>query len=116
VPTLAHGSFTVTVRDTTPPSLTLPANIRPKPTSAAGAAVTYVVTATDMLRQRGAEFNTLFRETFALGHHHCERHRHRRPWQQGHGSFTVTGAGHDSAAIRVQPTLLPKPPAPREPW
>ena len=44
----SSGSFTVTVRDTTAPTLTVPANISTKATSAAGAVVTYVATATDI--------------------------------------------------------------------
>ena len=42
-----NGSFTVTVHDTTPPALTLPANITAVATSAGGAVVTYAVSATD---------------------------------------------------------------------
>jgi hypothetical protein len=43
----ATSSFTVQVRDTTPPELTVPANIVAEATSAAGAAVTFTPTATD---------------------------------------------------------------------
>jgi uncharacterized repeat protein (TIGR03803 family) len=43
----ASGSFSVTVRDTTPPALALPGNITTEATSAAGAVVTYSVSATD---------------------------------------------------------------------
>jgi hypothetical protein len=45
----ASGSFTITVRDTTPPALHLPSNITAEATSAAGAAVTYSATATDLV-------------------------------------------------------------------
>ncbi len=41
------GSFTVTVRDTTVPSLTLPANMTVEATGSSGAVVTFVATATD---------------------------------------------------------------------
>ena len=40
-------TFTVTVRDTTPPTLTLPANIVVDATSGAGAVVTYIASAVD---------------------------------------------------------------------
>src|SRR5207247_1163931 len=50
----AHGntasqSFTVTVRDTTPPTVTVPANLTAEATSAAGAAVTFTATAVDIV-------------------------------------------------------------------
>jgi hypothetical protein len=41
------GSFSVTIEDTTAPSLTVPANITASATSTSGAVVTYVATATD---------------------------------------------------------------------
>jgi len=43
----ANGTFTVTVIDTTPPVMTLPANITAEATGPSGAAVTYAVSATD---------------------------------------------------------------------
>ena len=43
------GSFTVTVEDTTPPILTLPANITAEATSPAGAPVGFTATATDIV-------------------------------------------------------------------
>src|SRR5256886_3574129 len=45
----ATGSFTVTVQDTTKPSLTLPATITAEATGFSGAAVIYSVGATDMV-------------------------------------------------------------------
>jgi hypothetical protein len=45
----ASGSFTVTVADTTPPSLNLPGGITAEATGAAGAAVSYTATATDLV-------------------------------------------------------------------
>lgn len=43
------GSFHVTVVDTTPPTLNLPADMTAEATSAAGAVVTYTATATDLV-------------------------------------------------------------------
>ena len=43
----ASGQFTITVRDTTPPTLTLPAPITAEATDPSGAAVSYTATATD---------------------------------------------------------------------
>jgi HYR domain-containing protein len=45
----ASGSFKVTVVDTTPPALTVPANITANATSPSGAVVTYTATATDLV-------------------------------------------------------------------
>jgi hypothetical protein len=45
----ATGSFNVTVQDTTPPTLTLPADITEEATSASGAVVTFSATATDLV-------------------------------------------------------------------
>jgi hypothetical protein len=42
------GSFTITVRDTTPPALFLPTNITTDATSASGATVTYLASASDL--------------------------------------------------------------------
>jgi uncharacterized repeat protein (TIGR03803 family) len=45
----ATGSFTVTVHDTTPPTITVPANITVAATGPNGAVVTYSVSATDLV-------------------------------------------------------------------
>src|SRR2546426_7408704 len=45
----ASGSFTVTVRDTTPPALTLPPSIIADATSPIGAMLTFDVTSTDFV-------------------------------------------------------------------
>jgi len=45
----ANSSFTVTVQDTTPPTLTLPSNITQEATGPAGNAVTYSASATDLV-------------------------------------------------------------------
>jgi large repetitive protein len=45
----ATGSFTVTVRDTTAPTLQLPSNIAQKATGPGGAAITYTATASDLV-------------------------------------------------------------------
>ncbi|MFC5577837.1 HYR domain-containing protein [Lysobacter niabensis] len=45
----ANGSFNVTVKDTTPPELTLPGNLIEEATSAAGEVVTFAATAVDIV-------------------------------------------------------------------
>ena len=47
--TSANGSFTVTVSDKTPPTLTVPGNTTVPATSASGAVVTFTATATDAI-------------------------------------------------------------------
>ena len=46
---IASGSFTVTVVDTTPPTVTVPANITAEATGPSGAAVTFTATASDLV-------------------------------------------------------------------
>ena len=46
---VARGTFTVTVVDTTPPVLSLPANITTSASSTAGVPVSYLVLATDLV-------------------------------------------------------------------
>jgi len=98
------------VRDTTPPSLTLPGQHHAEATSAAGAGVNYVATATDIVDGSVAVNSTPSSgSTFALGAHHRERHRHRRAWQTGHRQLYRDGLRDMTPpAITGQPTLLPK--------
>jgi hypothetical protein len=62
------GTFKVTVRDTTPPVLALPLDITAEATSASGAAVTYTVSATDLVDGNVAvQCTPVSGSTFALG-------------------------------------------------
>ncbi|NJD57044.1 MAG: HYR domain-containing protein [Nitrospirae bacterium] len=63
----ANISFTVTVQDTTKPSLTLPADITAEATSAAGAVVTFTAAATDAVGPITIECVPVSGATFALG-------------------------------------------------
>ena len=64
----ASGSFTVTVRDTTAPALSLPGNIVAEATSAAGASVSYTASATDLVDGPVAiNCSPVSGSTFALG-------------------------------------------------
>lgn len=65
---LATGQFHVTVSDTTPPVLTLPADINAEATSAAGALVTYSATAVDVVDGNVSVLcNPASGNTFAIG-------------------------------------------------
>ena len=62
------GSFKITVRDTTPPLLTLPSAITSEATSAAGAVVSYLASATDLVDGNVAvQCLPASGSTFALG-------------------------------------------------
>jgi hypothetical protein len=62
------GTFNVTVRDTTPPVLALPLEVTAEATSAAGADVTYAVSATDLVDGSVAvQCTPVSGSTFALG-------------------------------------------------
>ena len=100
----SSGSFTVTVRDTTAPTLTVPANISTKATSAAGAVVAApVATATDIASGAITPVCTPAKwrdvpDRNDAGHMHC--HRSQR---QQHQSDV---RGHDHSALPVQRLLL----------
>lgn len=85
------GSFTVTVQDTTAPDLTLPSNITKEATGPSGAAVTFSVSATDLVDGNVAvNCDADSGDTFPLGTTtvHCsatDAHTNTAS-----GSFTVT--------------------------
>lgn len=63
-----RGSFSVTVRDTTPPAITVPADITAEATGPSGAAVTFTVTAVDIVDgDRPVTCSPASGSTFALG-------------------------------------------------
>jgi HYR domain len=87
----APGTFNVTVRDTTPPTLSLPANITKEATGAAGAVVTYTATASDIVDGNVAvQCSPASGSTFALGTTtvNCSATDARN--NSSSGSFTVT--------------------------
>ncbi len=85
------GSFTVTVRDTTAPTMTLPSNQTLEATGSSGATATYTATATDLVDGTDAvTCSPLSSTVFALGTTtvHCsstDAHGNRAT-----GTFTVT--------------------------
>jgi hypothetical protein len=87
---VGRGSFNVTVQDTTPPDLTVPADKTVEATSASGAVVTYTTSATDLVDgpvtpvcapASGA--------TFALGTTTVQCTATDAHLNQSHGSFLV---------------------------
>src|SRR5205823_5675031 len=85
------ASFTVTVRDTTPPQLSVPPNTTAEATGAAGAVVTYSATATDSVDGALAVSCTpASGSTFALGATTVSCSASDRSNNTGTASFTVT--------------------------
>jgi hypothetical protein len=64
---VAHGSFHVTVQDTTPPVVTVPADITREATGAPGAVVGYTATATDNVGVTSFACSPASGSTFPLG-------------------------------------------------
>jgi uncharacterized repeat protein (TIGR03803 family) len=64
---VANGSFVVSVVDTTPPILTVPANQTIEATSAAGAVATFAATATDAVSSVTFSYTMSSGSVFALG-------------------------------------------------
>jgi dipeptidyl aminopeptidase/acylaminoacyl peptidase len=86
----SSATFSVTVRDTTPPELTVPADITTEATSASGAAVTFDVAASDAVGPVTLDVDQPSPKTFPTGTTtvHClatDAHGNKT-----HGSFTVT--------------------------
>ena len=87
----SFGSFTVSVRDTTPPVLNLPANIIVEATSAAGALVTYSATATDIVNgSRSVACSPASNTIFPLGTTTVNCSATDSANNTSTGSFTVT--------------------------
>lgn len=87
----ANGSFTVTVRDTTPPKVTVPANITTEATGSSGATVTYIDSAMDLVD--GAvtpACNPASGSTFAVGTTNVTCNATDKAGNTGSGSFNVT--------------------------
>ncbi len=85
------GSFTVTVRDTLAPVLTVPANVVAEATSAAGAIVTYPpATATDAVGPVTFTYSTASGAQFALGTTTVTVTATDGAGNSSTGSFTVT--------------------------
>ena len=85
------GSFTVTVVDTTPPALSLPANITAEATGPSGAAVSYSATANDLVDgSRPVSCDHASGSTFPLGTTTVQCTATDTHNNTAHGSFTVT--------------------------
>src|SRR5574337_1291662 len=88
---IGTASFTVTVQDTTPPTVTVPSSITKEATGASGATVTYTATATDNVGVVGQVLcNPSSGSQFALGTINVSCSAHDAAGNIGTASFTVT--------------------------
>jgi hypothetical protein len=88
---IAHGSFTVTVRDTTPPVLSLPASLTAEATGPGGAAVSFSATSADIVDGSvPVTCNPASGSTFPLGTTTVQCTATDAHNNTAHGSFTVT--------------------------
>jgi hypothetical protein len=84
------GSFTVTVVDTTPPALTLPGSVTAEATGPGGAAVTFTVSASDLVDgSRPVTCDHASGSTFPLGSTTVQCTATDTHNNTAHGSFTV---------------------------
>jgi hypothetical protein len=84
------GSFTITVRDTIAPVLTVPANLTLEATSAAGAVATFAATATDAVGVASLTSSAASGSTFALGTNTVTVIAKDAAGNTATGSFTIT--------------------------
>ncbi len=88
---IGSASFLITVRDTTPPTLSLPANITAEATGPSGASVTYTATASDLVDgARPVTCDHASGSTFPLGTTTVQCTATDTHNNTAHGSFTVT--------------------------
>jgi hypothetical protein len=102
----ANGSFTVTVRDTTAPALSLPSNITAEATRAAGAAVSYSATSTDLVD--GAvtvACSPASGSTFAIATTTVQCHATDAHNNTSNGSFSVTVRDTTPPALSLPATI-----------
>ncbi|HEU0026642.1 MAG TPA: HYR domain-containing protein [Ktedonobacterales bacterium] len=110
-------SFTVTVQDTTAPTLQLPGNITVKATSASGAVVTYSASATDLVD--GADAVTCAPasgSTFPVATTTVNCSATDQAGNTATGSFTVTVTPLDSSAPTTTISLSPAQPNGQNGW
>jgi hypothetical protein len=103
----ANGSFTVTVRDTTPPALTLPANIVAEATGAPGRVVSYVASALDIVDgARAVSCAPASGSTFAIGVTTVNCTSSDTRSNTAVGSFTVTVGDTTPPTVTVPSNMI----------
>jgi hypothetical protein len=87
---IGTGSFTVTVRDTTAPALTVPASQTLEATSAAGAVATFAASATDAVGVTSLTYSAASGSTFPIGTTTVTVTARDAAGNASSGSFTIT--------------------------
>jgi hypothetical protein len=111
----AHGNtgsagFTVTVRDTTPPAIVVPAGITAEATGPSGAAATYAVSASDLVDGTVmASCSPASGSTFALGATTVNCSATDAAGNSGSASFTVTVQDTTAPALNLPATMIVDP-------
>ena len=102
----ANGSFTVTVRDTTGPVLSLPANITAEATSASGRVVTYTASANDAVDGAvSVTCNPASGSTFAIATTTVQCSATDAHHNTSNGSFTVTVRDTTAPSLSLPATI-----------
>ena len=102
----SSGSFTITVRDSTAPALSLPSSMTVEATSASGATVTYSVTATDAVDSNPTvACSPASGGTFAIGTTTVNCTATDATNNQSSGSFTITVRDSTAPALSVPSTI-----------
>jgi len=107
---IGTGSFNVTVVDTTPPAVHVPADITAEATSAAGATVNFTVTATDLVDgSTSVTCTPPSGSLFSLGTHVVSCSSTDSHGNTGHGTFNVKVVDTTPptvTSITVSPSIL----------
>lgn len=102
-----NGSFTVTIVDTTPPALSLPANIVAEATGPAGRSISYAATATDIFDgARPITCAPVSNSTFAIGTTTVNCSSTDTHNNTATGSFTVTVQDTTPPAVTVPSNIV----------
>jgi len=104
---IATTSFNVTVQDTTPPVISVPADLTLEATSAAGAVASFAASATDAVGVTSLTYSTASGSTFALGTTTVTVTASDAAGNTSTGSFTITVSDTTAPAIASATTNAP---------
>jgi hypothetical protein len=103
---VSNGAFTVTVRDTTAPALTLPENMTLEATGPNGATVTFAASATDAVSTPTLTYSVASGSIFPLGTTTVTATATDAAGNKSNGTFTVTVIDTTAPALAVPHDLV----------